>query len=236
MSDASRPTEWDLIRGGQGLVRMIALRVHRSFHERFDLDDLISYGQLGLAQAAKAFDHESGHRFSTYAYHRIRGAIYDGIAKMSWRSRHDYRRARFGARMGDLLDHYGESTAASDQDTSIEEDSAWLTEVTRQSVVISMMCHPVDAMDAMDRLTTAEDSAPDQTAEESDLHEFLRALVGRLPESSRTLIQSIYFDGLTLQQAADQLGISKSWASRLHAQILSQLAMAFREDGALAAD
>ena len=34
----------------------------------------------------------------------------------------------------------------------------------------------------------------------------------------------MYFQGLDLQEAGKQLGISKSWASRLHAKTLRQLA------------
>ena len=54
---------------------------------RWTLDDLIAYGQLGLAEAAQKFDAESGVRFTTFAYYRVRGAIYDGVSKMNWTSR-----------------------------------------------------------------------------------------------------------------------------------------------------
>ena len=49
-----------------------------------ELDDLVAYGQIGLVEARGDFDPARGNRFSTFAYYRIRGEIYDGMAKMSW--------------------------------------------------------------------------------------------------------------------------------------------------------
>ena len=66
----------------QGLVRSLALKVHRGLPRRVDLDDLIGYGQVGLVEAANEFDGSRGTRFATFAYYRIRGAIYDGLAAL----------------------------------------------------------------------------------------------------------------------------------------------------------
>jgi RNA polymerase sigma factor for flagellar operon FliA len=52
-----------------------------------------------------------------------------------------------------------------------------------------------------------------------------------LPAEARTLIQATYFEGLTLQDAAKRIGISKAWASRLHVKTLQQLANALRHAG-----
>jgi RNA polymerase sigma factor for flagellar operon FliA len=57
-----------------------------------------------------------------------------------------------------------------------------------------------------------------------ELNEALRSLISELPADERNLIQSTYFEGLSLQKAADRMGISKSWASRLHANTLKRLA------------
>jgi RNA polymerase sigma factor for flagellar operon FliA len=60
----------------------------------------------------------------------------------------------------------------------------------------------------------------------------LRELIRTLPNIEERLIRRIYFEGATLQEAADALGISKSWASRLHAKALEQLARSLRRLGA----
>ena len=92
-----------LIEECQGLVRSLALRVQKSLPRHFELDDLISYGQVGLAEAARDFDPTRGGQFTTFAYYRIRGAIYDGISKMAWVNRAQYRRVKHQQMADDLL-------------------------------------------------------------------------------------------------------------------------------------
>ena len=61
-----------LIEECQGLVRSLALQIKTKAPASIELDDLISYGQIGLAEAARDFDPDRGFRFSTFAYYRMR--------------------------------------------------------------------------------------------------------------------------------------------------------------------
>jgi RNA polymerase sigma factor FliA len=88
------PNPQTLIEDCQGLVRSLASRIHHKMPAHVVLDDLVAYGQVGLAEAARDFDPARGIQFSTFAYYRIRGAIYDGLAKMSWFSRVEYGRRK----------------------------------------------------------------------------------------------------------------------------------------------
>lgn len=214
----------DLINAGQGLVRMLAVRLHRKFHSRLELDDLIAYGQLGLAQAAQNYDDATGNQFSTFAYFRIRGAIYDGIAQMSWSTRTDYRNAKVGARAGDLLEYHACHHALYNDETLLEEDADWFAAMAQQLVVVHLVAADPNAPEPM--LGVADHRAPNPEAETEllELTGLVRKLVSQLPDESRQLIEAVYFEGTTLQTAAARLGVSKSWASRLHARILEQLA------------
>ena len=58
---------------------------------------------IGLLEAASRFDPEAGAHFMTFAYYRVRGAIYDGLRQMGWLSRSHYKRARFEAQANDYL-------------------------------------------------------------------------------------------------------------------------------------
>jgi RNA polymerase sigma factor for flagellar operon FliA len=79
----------------QGLVRAIAWKIHRRLAGKAELDDLIAYGQLGLLEAIAAFDSTRNHKFTTYAWHRIRGAILDGLGRMTWFARADFERGDY---------------------------------------------------------------------------------------------------------------------------------------------
>jgi RNA polymerase sigma factor for flagellar operon FliA len=59
---------------------------------------------------------------------------------------------------------------------------------------------------------------------DDELKQSLRLAIEELPTDARQLIRGTYFEGKTLKDAGEELGISKAWASRLHARALEQLA------------
>lgn len=72
---------------------------------------------------------------------------------------------------------------------------------------------------------------PDEIVIRRETAEKLRELVDRLPSDMKTLVKATYFQGHTLTDAAAEVGISKAWASRLHARALGRLAAALKEAG-----
>ncbi len=209
----------ELIAEGRALVRSLALRIYRNLPVRVDLDDLIAYGELGLVEAAQDFQAERGNKFSTFAYYRIRGAIYDGLAKMTWTSRARYRRMRFESMAADALE--AEQELGSDpQDPA--ENGKWFARVTERLAMIYLVCDGDEDNNLLDTVD-AQPAAP-KAYMHREASDKLRSLVNRLPDAERKLIQAVYFDGYTLQEAGRMLGFSKSWASRLHAKILESLA------------
>src|SRR5277367_4905653 len=73
------------------LVKAIAVRVHENLPVHVDLDDLVHAGILGLFDAANKFNPDKQVVFSSYAKHRIKGAILDSLRQLDWASR-DLRR------------------------------------------------------------------------------------------------------------------------------------------------
>ena len=51
----------------------------------------------------------------------------------------------------------------------------------------------------------------------------LREAIAQLPDKPRKIVTKHYFEGKSLLQAGAELGLSKSWASRLHAQAVDRL-------------
>jgi len=219
-----------LIEEGQGLVRSIALKVFRGLPVATDLDDLIAYGQLGLVEAAQAYDPTAGTKFTTFAYYRVRGAIYDGVSKMSWTSRARIRRLRFQAMADDVLENeYADNDGG---DGSPQDDADWLGRITERLAVVYLATSDDDAISRSIADAVDPQEAPGVSIASRELQQRLPALVEQLDAQARRLITSIYFDGFTLTQAAERAGISKSWASRIHAKSLDKLAKSLRELGA----
>ena len=222
-----RLTTDQLVFTHQGLVRAIARGIHRSLPPFMELDDLISYGQLGLMQAANDFDADRGVQFSTFAYHRIRGAILDGTTQMSWFRRVTPCRQKYERLANDTLATDAADTAGENSEATADHAS-WLQEASAQLSVVFLLSHAGEEGRDNPHLEDSGIIQPIQNMLDDELKRKLHELLAELPEESRTLLQGAYFEGLTLKEAGEKLGISKAWASRLHARALGQLARGLR--------
>lgn len=228
-----RASQKELIDQSQGLVRSLASKIFRNCPPGVELDDLVAYGEIGLAEAARDFDPQQGCRFTTYAYYRIRGAIYDGLSKMSWTSRSYYNRVRYQQMANETLQAEVMASARSpDASQTVQANAGWLGRVTEKLAVVQFATRGEPGGGVRD--STVEDPTPSGPAvvAQQELLEKLRELLADLPQIERALIEGVYFQGQTLQDAASGLGLSKSWASRLHARALERLARLVRQIGA----
>lgn len=217
----------DLIHECQGLVRNLAWQIQNRLARAADLDDLIAYGQIGLAEAARDFDVARGGKFSTFAYYRIRGAIYDGLSKMSWFSRAQYRRMRYEQRANELLQLERDAPDAASGDDLVD-DVRWLKRLSTGLGMASLFSH-ADDEERETQLADPRAEDPGAVVEGREIRQVLRQLVDSLPKDAGDLIRATYFEGLTLQAAGERIGVSKAWASRLHARTLEKLARALRQ-------
>ena len=227
-SGASTPHS--LIDSCQGLVRSLALQIHRRLPAYVELDDLIGYGQIGLAEAARDFDPQRGGQFTTFAYYRIRGSIYDGLSKMSWTKRSHARRIKYDQMADDVMRLSNEDSPAA-ANCSTGEDASWLRRMTSALTVVYLSSR--GSGDDEGDWEFEDQSTPNPVALASDResHQRLRQAIDELPAESQGLIRGIYFDGLTLTEAGQRQGIGKAWASRLHAKTLERLARSLRTAG-----
>lgn len=225
------PSHMMLITSCQGLVRSIAWKIHQRLPKHVELDDLIGYGQVGLAEAARGFDESRGGQFTTYAYYRIRGAILDGLARMQWFNAYDFHSGKYERLADSLLEEEAAGVAdeASAPAAKTEDHTAWFAETSSMLAMAYLMSGQGPGgegrpLEPEDRSTPA----PGVDAAKRELAQRLHALIDDLPENMGKLIRASYFGGLTLTEAGKSIGISKSRASRLHAEALGQLARSLR--------
>src|SRR5688500_4797372 len=178
MSDVAK-TPQELIADGQALVRSLALGVLRNIPMPVDLDDLIAYGQVGLAEAAREFDPKQGAQFTTFAYYRVRGAIYDGVSKMSWTSRARYKRYRNAQLANEALQAESESLGESD---SLEQQARWLRNVSEKLAVVYLASGESEGRGGI-RESSLEDPclSPSALVAGREISEKLRQVVEQLP-------------------------------------------------------
>jgi RNA polymerase sigma factor FliA len=67
-------------------------------------------------------------------------------------------------------------------------------------------------------------ASPEEQTARNELLRKIRAVIAERPDAERKLLERHYFDGVTFDEAATEIGLSKSWASRLHARALEAVA------------
>jgi len=208
-------------------VRSLAATVRKQFNANLELDELVSYGQVGLLEAADRFDAKVGANFLTFAHYRIKGAIFDGLRKMGVLKGADTRTAygqeRATAYLGNLSDReQGGGGHGGTFDDDVRDVAA---AVTGLAVLFAT------SLEGLDGMQVADESLPaDQRLEMEQLKKRVRMAMEQLPEKERKLLEGYYFRGMTLEEAGAEIGQSKSWASRLHARAIEELKRILAED------
>jgi len=202
-----------LIEENLPLVRRVAQRIAMKFSKGIDVDELEAFGREGLVAAASRYDPDRGVAFSTFAYYRVRGAIFDGLRNMG--SLHKNPRASFERKADEYLESIGEEEHV--PRTSVEATERMSSALSNLTVAF------VACVEAIEENPDQSLPDPSDVAETREEVGAVRRAVGCLPDKERTLLTLMYFQGLSMRAAADELDMSKGWASRLHARALERL-------------
>jgi RNA polymerase sigma factor for flagellar operon FliA len=210
------------------LVQAIAAKLKRSLGRSIEFDDLVGYGTKGLLEAAERFDPTQGAAFATFAYYRIRGAMLDGLRTMGWYSRGDYARYRAEERANEYLQNQSERETAAQQSGATSDKGGALESIAELLGGVAVV--HITSLEAA--ATVADDKLPRPDADLQRLqdHAQVRQALSRLPEKERTLIEMYYFGEKNLEEVGAALGLSKSWACRLHARAVGLLRDALRDE------
>lgn len=215
----------NLLEKYHGFVRSIALQLKSRLAVRVELDELIQDGRIGLLEAADRFDSKQGVSFKTFAYYRIRGAMYDGLRKMEVIRRKRNSDLQFEIAATEFLRDEAVRMSPEPRPKSLKDDINEVYGLISGLVPIFLL-----TSDAMDRLEAADSGkSPEAQVTMKQEKEMLREVMKGLPDRERRLMEYHYYQDMTLEQAAGQLGLSKSWASRLHAKILNKLKTALKK-------
>jgi RNA polymerase sigma factor for flagellar operon FliA len=225
----SRPDRDQLIQQHLSLVQSVARKLKKQITARVEFDDLVGYGSKGLIEAAERFDPLHGVAFTTFAYYRIRGAMLDGLRTMGWYSRADYARYRAEERANEYLQNHADRDAAQavgpregapagPLGSPIEATLSSIGEILGGIATIHITSLEAAA-------TVADESlpAPDANLDNGRLGARVRVALQKLPDKERQLMELYYFAGKNLEEAGGAMGLSKSWACRLHARAVELL-------------
>jgi RNA polymerase sigma factor FliA len=209
-------------------VRSIAGKVKKTVAKEIEFDDLVEYGVIGLLEAADRFDPEHGTNFMTFAYYRVRGAIYDGLRGMGWMSRSEYSKARFEERANEYLSElaHAQESGAPAPENPFESAVQDLAEAVQGLATVY-----ITTIDSAEGMRLKDDSnTPEERLGLEQARTLVRQTIKKLSDQERQLLEMYYYKDLSLEQAGAALGLSKSWTSRLHARAVSKLHRLLEDD------
>lgn len=199
----------ELVAAHQDFVRSLARGLARTLPRHVDFEDLVAYGQVGLLEAAQRYEHGHSTAFTTFAYYRVRGAIFDGLRKLQG----------CGAALGSGI------VAAERADDLLEDGIATSDAAERLADELG---------DAVDRVTTAAflaghadeviaGASPASCAEQRELVERLRRALEQLSSDDRGLLAALYHEGRSMTDVARLRGRHKATTCRAHQRIIETL-------------
>lgn len=208
------------------LSRRAAASIYPRVRGYIEFEELVALANTGLAEAASRFDPARGASFATFAWYRVQGAIIDGLRRATAMPRRTWARLVALRAASDYLENRGEREAAAAQRGGAPPSGAAALAALRDSMsaIRTMYMTSLEAMrDDQGFDPSGEGPALPDQLDARRMAARLRAAFDRLPERERELMKKHYWEGKNLLEAGAELGISKSWASRLHAQAVERL-------------
>lgn len=224
----------ELVERNLPLVEHIVKRLLSRLPAHSDRDDLVQTGIVGLIEASVRFDPSLGVAFSTFVGRRIEGAIIDQMRRDDWAPRS----VRAGARrLGQTESDLRSSGIRPGEDDIATALGIDVTEVRRLRTRIASA-----SLDSLDRpvshddgATTLSETLPDRAGlgvegdiDERELRGYLRDALALLSERHRLIVIGYFFEGRSMTELGQLLGVTQSRASQLKEEALRLIRNAVR--------
>jgi RNA polymerase primary sigma factor len=196
--------------------------------------DLIQEGNIGLIRAARKFEYQRGHKFSTYATWWIRQAISRAVADQG-------RTIRVPVHMGDQINRLRRVTLmltqelgheptmdelAKAMDTTPDKIST-LIEIARRPISLETPTSEDDDSEIGEFVEDTSSPSPSSITETEMLHEHLAVALNKLPPREAEILRLRYglVDGqtYTLEEVGKKIGVTRERVRQLEAQALARL-------------
>jgi len=214
-------------------VKFVAGRLAAGLPQTVDQADLTSYGMFGLIDALDKFDLARAVKFETYAIPRIKGAIIDELRALDWVPRS----VRFKARELDkayqtLEAKLGRSPLDEEVSEHLGIGVDELHDVVSQISFVSVLAlddvvaggeDRGESRTLLDTLADAANADPTAELEGQEMRGLLSHSINALAEREKVVVTLYYFEGLTLAEIGEILGVTESRICQIHTKAVGNL-------------
>ncbi|MGH9014956.1 MAG: RNA polymerase sigma factor WhiG [Acidimicrobiia bacterium] len=217
------------------LVKFVAGRVAAGLPQSIDQADLVSYGIFGLIDAIDKFDLKRGFKFETYAISRIKGSIIDELRAIDWVPRSVRAKARAIERAYSKLENEqkrtpGDREVAAEMGISDDELAQVLSQISFVGLVaLDELLSVGGSGGERAGMTTVGDMVADrghdpvEAFEVDEMKHLLADAINRMPDRERLVLTLYYYEGLTLSEIGEVLGVTESRICQIHTKAILQL-------------
>ena len=215
------------------LVKYVAGRVGVGLPPNIEQADLVSYGIFGLIDAIEKFDIERAIKFETYAISRVRGAIIDELRAIDWIPRSVRYKAREVERSYAELEAQlhrtpTEAEVAAKMGIAVGDLHHIFSQVSYVNVValdelLSVGGEKGDKLTLVDTLEDKGAEDPVLAFEGEETKYLLARAINQLPEREKIVVTLYYYEGLTLAEIGQVLGVTESRICQMHTKAVLQL-------------
>ncbi len=215
------------------LVKYVAGRVSASLPANIEYADLVSYGIFGLIDAIEKYDPGRGIKFETYAISRIKGSIIDELRAIDWVPRSVRYKARelekaYVQLENELKRVPTDAEVAKRLEMTSQEYNHLMNQMSFISVVALDELWTVggekgDKVSLADTLVDEKAEEPSEAFEVEEVKGILADAINRLPEREKIVITLYYYEGLTLREIGEVLGVTESRVCQMHTKAILRL-------------
>ncbi|MCI0414683.1 hypothetical protein L0222_18045 [bacterium] len=181
------------------LVKSIALQTRDTIAPHVDVELLVERGRIALTESLTQYRSRQGLTLRNYLTYKIRGAIYDGLSGHSWPNNESWLHYLFAKKSNELLLHFHLSAEGTIK-RSIKAEEEEVLHLLRLLAVIAMIVFGAERIVGLKR----------------SIH--------LLDARQKDFIKHYYEQDLTMERAAEKIGLSGPVSFRFHLQILEKLA------------
>ena len=189
--------------------------------------------EIGLIDAIERFEPARNIKFETYAVPRIKGAIIDELRSIDWVPRSVRAKAReveraYAKLENQLLRTPTDAEVAAELGITEEDLQARFRQISFVGVVALDEMLSSGAGDRGESTTLGDTIAdkgdgPVAVFEGEELKQLLAAAINRLGEREKMVLMLYYYEGFTLAQIGDVLGVTESRVCQIHTKAVIQL-------------
>jgi RNA polymerase sigma factor for flagellar operon FliA len=218
------------------LVKAIAIRVHENLPVHVEVDDLVHAGILGLFDAASKYNPDKQVAFSSYAKHRIKGAILDSLRQLDWASRDMRRRhkqveAATRELAATLQRNPTEAEIAQKMGVDPERWRSMMLDLRNVGLVsASTRSNENDDLPPPD-FPCKPETHPDSICAHQELRGVLSVAMKTLPERYQKVVSLYYTGEMTMKEIGGILGINESRVSQIHKAALEKMQVVLQTSG-----